>query len=53
MFYVWGKVRELDALILFDLGFTHSFISHELALKLGIHEVDMGDVIQVDGVFMG
>ena len=34
--YAWGKVRELDALILFDPIYTHNFISHELALKLGI-----------------
>ena len=31
--YAWGKVREQDALILFDRGSTHNFISHELALK--------------------
>ena len=42
--YAWGKVREQDALILFDLGSTHNFISHELALKLRVHEFEMGDV---------
>ena len=36
--YLWWKVCEHDALILFDPGSTHNFISHELALKLGIHE---------------
>ena len=49
----WGKVREHDALILFDPGSTHNFISQELALKLGIHEFEMGDRIQVDGTFKG
>ena len=51
--YLWEKVHEHDALILFDLGSTHNFISHELALKLGIHEFEMGDRIQVDGDFKG
>ena len=51
--YAWGKVRELDALIVFDLGSTRNFISHELALKLGIHEFEMGDVICVNGAFKG
>ena len=49
MSYAWGKVRELDGLTLFDLGSTHSFISHEFALNLGIHEFDMGDVIHANG----
>ena len=40
-----------DALILFDPGSTHNFISHELALKLGIHEFEMGDCIQANGAF--
>ena len=43
--YAWGKIRELDALILFDLGSTHSLILHELALKFEIHESKMGDVM--------
>ena len=30
--YAWGKIQEYDALILFDTGSTHNFISHELAL---------------------
>ena len=51
--YVWGKVRELDAFILFDPGSTHNFISHDLALKLGIHDFETGDVIQADGAFKG
>ena len=51
--YAWGKVHEHDTLILFYLGSTHNFISHELALKLGIHEFEMGDCIQVDGAFKG
>ena len=51
--YLWGKVREHDALILFDPGSIHNFISHELALKLGIHEFEMGDLIQANGAFKG
>ena len=51
--YIWGKVLDHDALILFDLGSTHNFISHELALKLGIHEFKMGDHIQANGAFKG
>ena len=51
--YAWRKVRELDALLLFDPRSTHSFISHELALKLGIHELEMGDVILANGAFKG
>ena len=51
--YAWGKVREYDALIHFDPGSTHNFISHELALKLGIHEFEMGDCNQVVGTFKG
>ena len=43
--YAWGKVRELDALILFYLGSTHNFILHELVLKLGIQGLKMGNVI--------
>ena len=41
--YAWGKVREHDALILFDPGSTHNFISHELATKLRIHDFEMGE----------
>ena len=44
-------MREQDALILFDPGSTHNFISHELALKLGVHEFEMGDVEQANGAF--
>ena len=51
--YTWGKVRELDALKLFDLVSTHNFISHELALKLGIHEFERDDFIQANGSFKG
>ena len=49
--YAWGKVTKLYALTLFDPNSTHNFILHELALKLGIHE--MGDVIQAKGAFKG
>ncbi|MCO5604259.1 hypothetical protein L7F22_058422 [Adiantum nelumboides] len=51
--YAWGKVREHDALILFDPGSTHNFISVELATKLGIHDFEMGNVMNVDGAFKG
>ncbi|MCO5608354.1 hypothetical protein L7F22_062562 [Adiantum nelumboides] len=51
--YAWGKVREHDAFILFDLGSTHNFISHELAAKLGIQEFEMGDAMKADGAFIG
>ena len=53
LLYAWGKVREHDALILFDPGSTHNFLSHELALKLGIHEFKMGDCILGDDAFKG
>ena len=49
--YAWVKVREHDALILFDLGSMHNFISTHLANKLGIHDFDMGKVIKADGDF--
>ncbi|MCO5580138.1 hypothetical protein L7F22_034005 [Adiantum nelumboides] len=51
--YAWGKVREHDAFILFDRGSTHNFISIELATKLGIQELEMGDAMKADGAFIG
>ena len=51
--YAWGKVQEHDALILFDPGSTHNFISTNLATKLVKHEFEMGKVIKVDGAFQG
>ncbi|MCO5557190.1 hypothetical protein L7F22_010750 [Adiantum nelumboides] len=36
--YAWGKVREHDAFILFDPGSTHSFISLEVATRLGVQD---------------
>ena len=51
--YAWGKVREHDALILFDPGYTHNFISTNLATKLGTREFEMGEVIKADGAFQG
>ena len=51
--YLWGKVCEHDALILFNPGSTHNFISQELALKLGIHYFKMGEQILSDGIFKG
>ena len=50
--HTWSKVREHDALILFDPGSTHNFISHELATtKLGIHDFEMGESMSVDAAF--
>ncbi|MCO5604708.1 hypothetical protein L7F22_058878 [Adiantum nelumboides] len=51
--YAWGKVREHEAFILFDLGSTHNFICDELAAKLGIQEFEMGDAMKADGAFIG
>ena len=51
--YAWGKIREHDALTLFDPGSTHKFISIELAIKLGIHDFEMGEVLQANGAFKG
>ena len=48
-----GKVREHDALILFDPGSTHNFISHELATKLGIHDFEMGESMSANAAFKG
>ncbi|MCO5553536.1 hypothetical protein L7F22_007058 [Adiantum nelumboides] len=50
--YAWGKVREHDAFILFDLGSTHHFISLALATKLGIQDFEMGDAMKADGAFI-
>ncbi|MCO5613123.1 hypothetical protein L7F22_067398 [Adiantum nelumboides] len=51
--YAWGKVREHDALILFDPGSTHNFISHELAAKLEIHDFEIGEPLPIDAAFKG
>ena len=51
--YVWGKGREHDALILFDPGSTHTVSSRELGLKLGIHDLEMGEGIQANGALKG
>ncbi|MCO5568922.1 hypothetical protein L7F22_022625 [Adiantum nelumboides] len=51
--YDWGKVKEHDAFILFDTGFTHNFISLELATKLGVQDLEMGDAMKADGAFIG
>ncbi|MCO5610830.1 hypothetical protein L7F22_065072 [Adiantum nelumboides] len=50
--YAWGKVREHDAFILFDLGSTHNFISLELETKLGVQDFEMGDAMKADGAFI-
>ena len=49
--YAWGKVREHDAFILFHPGSTCNFIYIKLATKIGIHDFEMGNVIQADGAF--
>ncbi|MCO5577514.1 hypothetical protein L7F22_031345 [Adiantum nelumboides] len=51
--YAWGKVRDNDVFILFDPSSTHTFISHELATKLGIQEFEMGDAMKANGAFIG
>ena len=51
--YAWGKVKDHDAFILFDPGSTHNFISTELAMKLGIHDFEMGEALKADGAFKG
>ena len=53
LLYAWRKVREHDTLILFDPGSTHNFISHELVLKLGFHEFEVGDHSLANGAFKG
>ncbi|MCO5571593.1 hypothetical protein L7F22_025338 [Adiantum nelumboides] len=50
--YAWGKVREHDAFILFDPGSTHTFISLELATKLGVQDFEMGDAMKAHGAFI-
>ena len=51
--YGWGKVRDQDALFLFDPGSTHNFISSELAIKLGVQDFEMGEAMPADGAFKG
>ena len=51
--HLWEKVREHDALILFNPWSAHNFISQELALKLGIHDFEMGECVPADGAFKG
>ena len=51
--YACTKVKEHDALILFDPGSTHNFISTKLATKLVSHDFEMGEVVKADGAFKG
>ncbi|MCO5579768.1 hypothetical protein L7F22_033629 [Adiantum nelumboides] len=51
--YAWGKVREHDALILFDSGSAHNYISVGLASKLGIHANEMGETHAAEGPYEG
>ena len=49
--YTWGRVGELDALMLLDPNSTHNFFSIELTSKLGICDFVMGDTILANGAF--
>ena len=51
--YAWGKVRDMDSLILFDPGSTHNFISMELTAKLVINEHEMDYAMDAKGKFVG
>ena len=51
--YAWGKVREHDAFILFDLVSMHNFILTKLATKLSIHDFEIGEATQADRAFKG
>ena len=51
--YVWGKVRDQNALILLDPRSTHNFISQELAQHLGIHTKELGLPLQEMRAFEG
>ncbi|MCO5609672.1 hypothetical protein L7F22_063903 [Adiantum nelumboides] len=44
--FAWGKVRDMNSLILFDPGSTHNFISIELAQKLGIQTEEIGTTLE-------
>ncbi|MCO5604577.1 hypothetical protein L7F22_058745 [Adiantum nelumboides] len=51
--FAWGKVRDMNSLILFDPGSTHNFISIELAQKLEIQIKEMGTALEASGAFKG
>ncbi|MCO5547351.1 hypothetical protein L7F22_000800 [Adiantum nelumboides] len=51
--FAWGKVRDMNFLILFDTGSTHNFISIELAQMLGIQTEEMGTTLEASGAFKG
>ncbi|MCO5596075.1 hypothetical protein L7F22_050133 [Adiantum nelumboides] len=51
--FAWGKVRDMNSLILFDPGSTHNFIFIELAQKLGIQTKEMGIAFEASGAFKG
>ncbi|MCO5557823.1 hypothetical protein L7F22_011395 [Adiantum nelumboides] len=51
--FAWGKIRDMNSLILFDPGSTHNFISIELAQRLGIQTEEMGTVLEASGAFKG
>ncbi|MCO5594398.1 hypothetical protein L7F22_048428 [Adiantum nelumboides] len=51
--FAWGKVRDMNSLILFDPGSTHNFISIELAQKLGSQTKEMGTALEASGAFKG
>ena len=51
--FAWGKIRDVNSLILFDPGSSENFISTELAQKLGIQTEEMGMAIEAQGAFKG
>ena len=53
MCYAWGKVRDQDAFILFDLGANHNFISLELAQRLEITTEELSPLLDAFGPFTG
>ncbi|MCO5600400.1 hypothetical protein L7F22_054512 [Adiantum nelumboides] len=49
--FAWGKVRDMNSLILFDPGSTHNFISIELAQRLRIQTEEMGTALEASVLF--
>ena len=49
--YAWGKVREHDTLIFFNLSPVYNFIFTKLTTKLGVHDFEMGEVVKANGAF--
>ena len=47
----WGKLCDQPALILFDSGATDNFISHDLAMRMGIKTEELGRPLDADQIF--